>query len=152
MTSTNWHAYFFSLCMVTAGRSKDPSTKVGSVIVRPDKTVAGMGFNGFPRGCRDEPSLYADRDTKYSRVIHAEANAILQSAERLHGHSLYVWPYPPCDRCMATIIQAGIKHVHAPPLPADAQAHWFDSVKRGFDMAQEAGVTYTTHLNFEATK
>lgn len=144
-----WHAYFFNVCVANSMMSYDPSTKVGAVIVRPDKTIAATGFNGFPRGCEDHPDLYANRELKYSRVVHAEMNAVLHAREPLHGYSLYVWPFPPCDRCMAHIIQAGITHVHAPPLPADAQPHWFDTMKRAWEMAQEAGVGFTTHLNLE---
>jgi deoxycytidylate deaminase len=40
---------------VAEGWSKDPSTKVGAVIVRPDLTVASIGYNGFPRGMSDDP-------------------------------------------------------------------------------------------------
>jgi len=33
--------------------SKDPSRKVGCVIVGPDNEVRATGFNGFPRGADD---------------------------------------------------------------------------------------------------
>jgi dCMP deaminase len=131
-----WHAYFFDLCMANAAMSKDPSTKVGAVIVRPDRTVVSMGYNGFPRGCNDDPKLYADRETKYRRVIHAEMNAILTAKEPLHGCTLYVWPMPPCDRCAAHIAQAGIKVVYAPfPEP-----RWAMSCEAGRTLLAEAGV------------
>lgn len=113
--NARWHTYFFNLCLVNASMSKDPSTKVGAVIVRPDKTVASMGMNGFARGCDDHPSLYADRDTKYARIIHGEMNAILTAKEPLTGYTLYTYPMPPCERCAAHVIQSGIKHVIAPP-------------------------------------
>lgn len=135
-----WLTYFMKLCQVNATMSKDPSTQVGAVIVRPNKTVASMGTNGFPRGCDDHPGLYADRDTKYSRIVHAELNAILHSSESLYGYTLYVWPFPPCDRCAATIIQAGIKCVVAPPLPEDAAPRWAEAVARAERMFEEAGV------------
>lgn len=135
-----WHNYFFNLCVVNARHSKDPSTKVGAVIVRPDRTVASMGYNGFPKGCEDGPELYADRDTKYSRVVHAELNAILHAREPLHCYTLYVWPFPPCDRCASTIIQAGIDCVVAPPLPEDAAPRWAEAVARAERMFCEAGV------------
>lgn len=135
-----WLTYFMKLCEVTAQMSKDPSTKVGAAIVRPDKTVASLGYNGFARGCEDGPEMYADRDTKYSRVVHAETNCILHAHEPVRGYTLYVWPFPPCDRCAATIIQAGIACVVAPPLPEDAAPRWAEAVARAERMFEEAGV------------
>ena len=135
-----WTNYFFRLCQTAATMSKDPSTKVGAVIARPDKTLASVAYNGFPRGCEDGPELYADRDTKYSRIIHAEINAILNTHEPVRGYTLYVWPFPPCDRCAATIIQAGIACVVAPPLPEDAAPRWAEAVARAERMFEEAGV------------
>jgi dCMP deaminase len=134
-----WHAYFFDLCMANAAMSKDPSTKVGAVIVRPDRTVVSLGFNGFPRGCDDDERLYADRETKYSRILHAEVNAILTAKEPLHGCSLYVYPMPPCDRCAAIIVQAGIKHVYA-PAPGE---RWLKACEAGRKLMLEAMV-YST--------
>lgn len=96
---------------LVARRSKDPSTQVGAVILRPDKTVASVGYNGFPRGCSDDPALYADRETKYARVVHAEANAIVTAKERLDGCTLYTSPLPPCPACAGLIIQAGITRI-----------------------------------------
>lgn len=45
-----WDARFLDLAVFIGDWSKDPSTKVGAVLVRPDRTIAGLGFNGFPRG------------------------------------------------------------------------------------------------------
>jgi dCMP deaminase len=140
-----WHAYFFDLCLANAAMSKDPSTKVGAVIVRPDRTVVSMGFNGFSRGCRDDDELYADRDIKLSRIIHAETNAILTAKETLRGCSLYVHPMPPCDRCAAIIVQAGIKHVYA-PAPSE---RWLKACKAGRKLMLEAGVQSTWFLDSE---
>lgn len=93
--------------------SKDPSTKVGSVIVRPDKTIASVGFNGFPKGVPDTMEAYADRTTKLLVIKHAEENAILFAREMLDGYTMYVYPLPPCTHCAGDIIQRGIKRVVA---------------------------------------
>lgn len=137
-----WHTYFFEVCEANARMSYDPSTKVGAVIVRQDKTIAATGFNGFPRGCDDHPALYNDRDLKLSRVVHAEMNAILHSREPLHGYTLYVDPLPPCDRCMAHIIQSGIKRVVTRMHPQDVETRWFLVMQRAMTMAEEAGVEF----------
>jgi dCMP deaminase len=48
-----WDEFFIRQAMLVAEKSKDPSTKVGCVIVGPDKEVRSLGFNGFPRGVRE---------------------------------------------------------------------------------------------------
>jgi dCMP deaminase len=109
--SEKWDRRFLDLAKFVAGWSKDPSTKVGAIIVRPDRTVACVGFNGFPRGVLDHENRYADRETKYAMVVHAETNAIMNSRESLEGYTLYVTPLPPCTQCAAAIIQRGITRV-----------------------------------------
>lgn len=47
---SKWDERFIELARLVATWSKDPSTKVGAVIVRPYRTVASVGFNGFARG------------------------------------------------------------------------------------------------------
>lgn len=123
-----------------ASKSRDPSTKVGCVIVDPDMSVRSSGFNGFPRGCNDDPALYDNRETKLMRTAHAELNAIAQAAKA--GTSVKgcyaVVTYPPCSQCAALLINAGIVKVICRPLPFGSK--WsasFDEAKRMFN---EAGV------------
>jgi len=106
-----WDQRFLQLAEFTASWSKDPSTKVGAAIVRPDRTIASVGFNGFPRFVCDDASLYENRDLKYKMVIHAELNAILAAREPLHGCTTYVWPFMPCSNCAGALIQAGVTKV-----------------------------------------
>lgn len=47
-----WDEYFMSIAFLSSMRSKDPSTQVGACIVNEDKRIVGIGYNGFPRGCR----------------------------------------------------------------------------------------------------
>lgn len=105
---------FMALAQLISSWSKDPRTKVGCVIVRPDRTIASTGFNGFPRKLYDDPKLLEDRKTKHRLMIHAEQNALLFARERLDGYTLYV-TIPPCPSCAVTIIQAGISRVVANP-------------------------------------
>jgi dCMP deaminase len=137
--SEKWDVRFLDLAESVADWSKDPSTKVGSVIVRPDRTVSALGYNGFPRGVLDHDNRYDDRETKYEMIVHAEANAVLNSRESLEGYSLYVTPLPPCAQCAAAIIQRGIKRVvvrKKSNLPDVWAKKW--AVSR--TMFQEAGV------------
>src|SRR4029079_7987520 len=109
-----------------ARKSKDPSTKVGCVIIRPDRTQASAGFNGFPRGVEDTPERYADREIKYGLVVHAEANAIVTAREPLHGYTLYC-THSPCCECAKLIVQAGIARVVAPAPSDDLRTRWSES-------------------------
>lgn len=120
--------------------SKDPSTQVGAVIVRQDKTVASLGFNGFPRGVEDVN--LEDRTYKYARIIHAEMNAILASKEDLSGYHLYVSPFAPCSSCASAIIQSGITKVTAPKIPEELKERWGDSLRTTKEMFEQAGVEF----------
>jgi dCMP deaminase len=50
-----WDARFLDLARHVATWSRDPSTQTGAVIVRPNRTIASVGYNGFPRDCNDDP-------------------------------------------------------------------------------------------------
>lgn len=128
------------MAQLVASWSKDPSTKCGAVVVRPDKTVASLGFNGFPRGMSDDPLYYLERDIKYSRVIHAEMNALLTAKEELKGYTLYVFPFCPCDRCCVHVIQAGIARVVFPAASEEILERWGEQVERSMVFFKEAGV------------
>lgn len=108
----SWEKYFIALAKVSGLRSKDPSTKVGAVIVNNSNRVIGIGYNGMPNG--DDTLPWAREGelekTKYPYVIHAEMNAILNSTKNVDGASLYV-TLMPCRECAKFIVQAGIKKV-----------------------------------------
>lgn len=123
-----------------ARRSRDPDRKVGAVILRPDKTIASAGYNGFPRHVRDDTDLYADKPTKLRRTVHAELNAILTAREPLHGYTIYVSPLHPCSQCAAAIIQAGIKRVVA-RIGSEGGEGWRESFAEASEMFAEAGIT-----------
>lgn len=140
-----WDARFIALSELVGSWSKDPSTKCGAVIVRPDNTVASVGYNGFPIGCSDATELYENRAEKYQRVIHAETNAVLHARERLDGYTLYTTPgnpwCAPCDRCATVIIQSGIKVVKFIYVePNEYTERWREMTERSLDMFQQAGV------------
>lgn len=123
-----WDDRFLDLAELIGSWSKDPSTKVGAVIVRPNKTIASVGYNGFPRGVLD---YYESREEKLMKTVHAEMNAILSASESLKGCTLYVSPLFPCSNCAAAIIQSGIKRVVA--RMEQVRPEW----QRSFDIAME---------------
>ena len=136
-----WDLRFLDLAYYIGSRwSKDPSTKVGAVITDKKNRIISMGFNGFPRNVKDEPSRLKNRAEKYKFVVHAEANAILFAKQDLEGTVLYTWPFPPCADCAGLIIQSGIKKVVS-QMPTKAQLkRWKDSFEIADKMFFEAGI------------
>jgi len=137
-----WDLRFLEMAAMVASWSKDPSTKCGAVVVRPDLTIASVGFNGFPRGCLDDAEMYEQRDLKLDRVIHAEVNAILSAKEPLTGYTMF--SNPPCVHCTTCIIQAGISRVVYYGVDDFANGRWTESIERGRDLFDEAMVDVTT--------
>jgi dCMP deaminase len=134
-----WDRRFIDLAKFISEWSKDPSTKVGSVLVRPDRTIAAVGFNGFARGVVDHEERYADRPIKYEMVVHAELNALLNARESVAGYTLYATPLPPCSTCAAAIIQQGVKRVVI-AMKKDLPSNWAEKWKISSTMFNEAGV------------
>ncbi|NDB64168.1 MAG: hypothetical protein EB156_00690 [Euryarchaeota archaeon] len=114
--SDKWDVRFLDLATHISEWSKDPSTKVGCVVVGPDREIRSTGFNGFPRGILDSDDRLTDRDLKYPLICHAEENAIMHAARiglALKGCTAYV-TWPPCTRCARSLIQAGISEIVIP--------------------------------------
>ena len=122
--------------------SKDFSTQVGAVIVRPDNTPFMTGFNGFPKKLRDLPEFYEDRGVKYSRTIHAEMNAFIHARGDVTGCMLLTWPLAPCDRCVVHLIEAGIIEFIFPRLAPELAARWGQSTQLSKDYITEAGLRF----------
>lgn len=107
---TKWDRRFMDLALHVAQWSKDPSTKVGAVIVRPDRRIVSVGYNGFPTGVCDHEERYAERAVKYKFVSHAERNALDNVTQDVTGCTLYS-TLQPCSECAKSIIQKGISEV-----------------------------------------
>lgn len=99
---------------IMADRSKDPSTQAGAVIANDDNVVVGLGYNGWPRGIKNDDLPWAREggftETKYAYVCHAEENAVYNSNAKTKGCKIYCTLFP-CNECTKTIIQNGIKEV-----------------------------------------
>lgn len=115
MNHISWDEYFMGVAALSAKRSKDPSTKVGCCIVNDDKKIIGIGYNGLPIGCDDNEFPWCNDqeswlDNKYPYVVHAEANAILNTTTNIKNATMYVTLFP-CNECAKLIIQSGIKEL-----------------------------------------
>ncbi|MDH7796465.1 MULTISPECIES: dCMP deaminase family protein [unclassified Beijerinckia] len=132
-----WDLFWLGLARYTSAASKDPSTKVGAVVVNDKRQVISLGYNGFPRKVADTPERLNNRDEKYKLVVHAEANAIVNATGPLDGCTLYVWPFMPCSGCAGLIAQAGIKRVVSLP---DDNPRWAASFEVTRSLFAEVGI------------
>lgn len=112
--SISWDECFMRMAHIIAERSKDPYTQAGAVVVTPNNVVVGVGYNGFPRGI-DNNALPWDKegkleDTKYAYICHAEENAIYNANNTTQNCKIYCTLFP-CNECVKTIIQTGIREV-----------------------------------------
>lgn len=140
-----WDRHYLALARFWAElKSKDPSTKVGAVVVDVNNNVAALGYNGFPRGVEDREDRYNEREVKYALVMHAEANALLLAGERARGGTLYGWPLFTCNECAKLVIQSGIARVVTPP---PAEERWQSSYEWSKTMYREAGVEVLLYPN-----
>jgi dCMP deaminase len=136
-----WDRRFLRLADHISGWSKDPSTRVGCVVVGPDREIRSTGFNGFPRGIADTEERLATRELKYSLICHAEENAIMHAARigvSLRGCSAYV-TWPPCTRCARSLVQAGISRV-VYPAGLSIPERWRDDFELSGGLLREAQI------------
>lgn len=136
----SWRTHFLEIAILISTRSKDPSTKVGALIVDSERRMLGSGYNGFPRFVNDDPTRYADRETKLRMVVHAEVNAILNATKSVVGSTL-ISTRAPCTGCTGVIIQSGISEVICPDQAANSR--WADDWEIAKGMLEEAGVMKT---------
>ncbi len=113
----SWDEYFMGIALLSARRSKDPSTQVGACLVNDENRILSVGYNGMPRCCDDDEFPWEREgqanDTKYPYVCHAELNAILNSAGgvgALKGCKVYTTLFP-CNECAKALIQIGVSEI-----------------------------------------
>lgn len=151
---SKWDEYFLDVALDSTKLSKDPSSRVGAVIVGPDQEIRSTGCNGFPRGVLDTEERLNNKELKYQLIVHAEINAILNAVRigvSVKGCSLYlvarkvnsnvIWGGPPCIRCTVELINAGIKEIVS-HREVNVPQRWKDSVAFSREILREAGVIY----------
>lgn len=109
MTRPNWTNYFLGLAKVISQRSHDIHTQHGCVITDPQNRILGVGYNGFPKGMKDD-TLPLDRPEKYHWMIHAERNALSNCVIRPDNGIAYVTGQS-CNDCIMALWQEGITKV-----------------------------------------
>lgn len=136
-----WHIRFIDLATHIAQWSKDPSTKVGAVIVDNERRVVSLGYNGLPRGVIDHDYILNNKELKLQVVKHAEENAILNSLLRPSGCTIYVTHHP-CASCAGSIVQSGITRVVFPSISLDNTfpERWKNSILLAQTIFKEAEI------------
>ena len=146
-----WSDRYLEICRDVASWSKDPSTKVGAVVVGDKKQILSQGYNGFPRGINDSNERYNNKSRKYELVVHAEMNAIYNASyngQSLAGATMFVSGLHVCHECAKAIIQTGIAQVVAEC--DEVKPAWEDSLNTAKAMFEEAGVEYITRGELNA--
>lgn len=140
-THAKWDQRFISVAKHISQWSKDRSTKVGCVIVGPDREIRTSGYNGFPRGINDDLDSRHERPAKYLWTEHAERNAIYNAARigvALFDCTAYV-PWFPCMDCARALVQSGITTVVAYKPNLD-DPKWGNDFKNVVTLLEEVGV------------
>jgi len=141
---SKWDERFLELAKNISQWSKDPSTKVGCVIIGPNKEILTTGYNGLPRGTNDDIPDRLVRPEKYFWFEHAERNAIYNAARigvPLLGATAYV-TLCPCMDCARGIVQSGIKRVVTVDIrETDTIQRWKEDFMRTEILFEECGVT-----------
>ena len=96
------------IAKAVAVKSKDPSSKMGCVIVDPNKRVVSLGYNGLIQGADESKMTLSERPMKYYFAIHSEMNALLFAHQNLDGCTVYN-RVATCENCLKYCLQAGIK-------------------------------------------
>lgn len=148
LISDPWDRRWIDMAQLVSTWSKDPSTQVGAVIVLENRMLA-QGWNGFPRGVKDDWARLHDREIKYSLTVHAELNAVFNAGYNgvsLKGSTLYVYGLPVCSNCAKGIIQTGIKRIFMRfPFEKSRNTKWNEEYMKSAAMFNEVGIDYDVY-------
>jgi dCMP deaminase len=135
--------YYEFACDTARRFSKDPSSKVAAVLLRPGSlSVLSLGYNGMPRGIDEGVAARWQRPAKYMMVEHAERNALYNACRHgtpIEGAICVVTMFP-CADCARALIQSGVRCVVSPPPDPDAAERWGEHHDVARAMFDEAGV------------
>lgn len=138
-----WHQRYLDIAKQVSTWSKDPNTQVGAIIVGKKGQILSQGYNGFPRGIKDDNDRLNVREVKLSLMVHAEMNAIYNatySGTCLDGATLYVYGLPICNECAKGIIQVGISKIVILKNSINSKKEWMESWYHSNKMFNEANV------------
>jgi len=96
--------------------SKDPSTKVGALMLDPNSlAILSRGYNGMPRGVDESRPERQERPLKYAFYEHAERNAIFNKVRPLLAGSIALTTGELTPGCVRALLSVGVSRVFCPP-------------------------------------
>jgi len=136
-----WMIRFMRVAKEVGSWSKDPSSKIGAVIVNENRRILATGYNGFPKTIADDDRLNV-KEEKYPLIIHAEMNAILNALKNgvpVDGATIFVYGLPVCSECAKSVSQSGISKVVV--MQPDENSRWFSEwTKKSLPLFQESNI------------
>ena len=148
------HLWYLTLAYAVSLKSKDPSSKVGCVMIEHVRgDMLAQGYTGFPRNWPDETIAQMERTEKYALTIHAEQNAIANASARsnaLNGCIAYITLHP-CSDCTKLMIQAGVSEVHFLAAKPEVHKRWIDSFNLSIKMLSTVGIKHYEY-NYDLAK
>ena len=137
-----WNLRFMRKAEDAAMDSKDPSTKVGALIVSENGNILSTGYNGFPRKVRDLDERLNDRTIKYPLTVHAELNALsncLTEGISTKG-SILICTHLPCATCCGVLLQAQVEKWVIKKPTEEFKKRWGEEYKFTMMMIKDAGI------------
>lgn len=111
----DWGTYFLGIARAVSARGDCTRRRVGAVLVRPDRTLASVGYNGTGPGglscLRGEcprarssvaPGSSYDTGPGVCHALHAEQNCLAFARENTTGYDMYL-TCAPCAGCVRTM-------------------------------------------------
>lgn len=99
------------LAFAVSKKSPDSQTQHGCFLTDKDNRPLGFGYNGFPRGAKDDSCLPTVRPAKYPWMFHAEENAVANATSDLTNAIAYVTGEC-CNHCLYTLWQHGVTTIY----------------------------------------
>lgn len=106
----DYKTYFISIAETVASKSKDPSSRVGAIIVDKENRIVSSGYNGMVSGCDETIMGWDHRPKKYLTVVHAEMNSLIFAKRDLKDCVVYCTAGP-CENCLKHLLQSGIRKI-----------------------------------------
>jgi len=139
ISNMKWDQRHLEHARLVASYSKDPSTKVGAVLVGEHHTIISVGYNGFPIGFPDRDEYYANRELKLRYICHAERNCLDLARCECRNSCLYC-TLPPCSECAKSIVQKQIRRVVSAAPTQSQMERWGTSMDTAAFILKECKV------------
>ena len=115
MKRPNWDETCMEMVTTLMKRATCLYHQVGCVLLSPDKTIVGTGYNGPPKGFPHCTDIGCNKDKGGNCVgSHAEMNALIfcvgSPYQTLSAATLYISVFP-CNQCIKQLVNTGIKRI-----------------------------------------